>query len=108
AIIGDLNFDMEAIRLTMSRSYWILQRTPDTFPSYINDVAQSMMEYGSELTRERVRYRGNGYAPSVEITSPNGSSDAFYIKIDKHYGSGDHDTRMTAATLRDIFFNTPP
>ena len=45
AIIGDLNFDMEGIRLAMSRSYWILQRTPDTFPSYINDVAQSMMEW---------------------------------------------------------------
>ena len=65
-IIGDLNFDMEGIRLTMSRSYWIMQRTPDTFPSYINDIGQSMMEYVSELTRERVRYRGNGYAPSVE------------------------------------------
>src|SRR5512140_294898 len=38
-IIGDLNFDMEGIRLTASRSYWVLQRTPDTFPSYINDVA---------------------------------------------------------------------
>jgi len=27
-IIGDLNFDMEALRLTQSRSYWVLQRTP--------------------------------------------------------------------------------
>ena len=43
-IIGDLNFDMEAIRIADSRSFWILLRTPDTFPSYINDVAQSMME----------------------------------------------------------------
>ena len=38
AIIGDLNFDMEGIRLALSRSYWIMQRTPDTFPSYINDI----------------------------------------------------------------------
>src|SRR5689334_10418547 len=93
-IIGDLNFDMEALRLTMSRSYWIMQRTPDTFPSYINDVGQSFMEYISELTRERVRYRGNGYAPSVNITAPNGSNDAFYIKIDHHYGASDHVTYM--------------
>ncbi len=56
-IIGDLNFDMEGIRLTQSRSYWVLQRTPDTFPSYINDIAQSMMEYIAEVSRERVRYR---------------------------------------------------
>ena len=52
-IIGDLNFDMEALRLTMSRSYWILQRTPDTFPSYINDIGQSMMEYRGADARAR-------------------------------------------------------
>ena len=85
-IIGDLNFDMEALRLTQSRSYWILQRTPDTFPSYINDIAQSMMEYIADISRERVRYRRDGYGASQPVESPNGSTDAFYIKIDKHYG----------------------
>jgi hypothetical protein len=106
-IIGDLNFDMEGIRLTASRSYWILQRTPDTFPSYINDVAQSMMEYVSELTRERVRYRANGYQPVVNITSPNGSSDAFYIKIDQHYGSSDHVTYMQYGIPAVMFITWP-
>jgi aminopeptidase YwaD len=107
AIIGDLNFDMEALRLTMSRSYWIMQRTPDTFPSYINDVGQSMMEYISELTRERVRYRGNGYAPSFNITAPNGSNDAFYIKIDQHYGASDHVTYMQYGIPAVMFITWP-
>src|SRR6187397_2391784 len=107
AIIGDLNFDMEAIRLTLSRSYWIMQRTPDTFPSYINDIGQSMMEYVAELTRERVRYRGNGYAPSVNITAPNGSNDAFYIKIDQHYGSSDHVTYMQYGIPAVMFITWP-
>jgi len=107
AIIGDLNFDMEGIRLTTSRSYWIMQRTPDTFPSYINDVGQSMMEYVSELTRERVRYRANGYAPSISITSPYGSSDAFYIKIDKHYGASDHVTYMQHGIPAVMFITWP-
>ncbi len=107
AIIGDLNFDMEGIRLTASRSYWIMQRTPDTFPSYINDVGQSMMEYVSELTRERVRYRANGYVPSVNITSPYGSNDAFYIKIDKHYGSSDHVTYMQHGIPAVMFITWP-
>ena len=106
-IIGDLNFDMEGIRLTPSRSYWIMQRTPDTFPSYINDVGQSMMEYVSELTRERVRYRANGYVPSVDITSPNGSTDAFYIKIDQHYGSSDHVTYMQHGIPAVMFITWP-
>jgi hypothetical protein len=106
-IIGDLNFDMEALRLTMSRSYWILQRTPDSFPSYINDIGQSMMEYISELTRERIRYRANGYQPVFNITSPNGSSDAFYIKIDQHYGSSDHVTYMQYGIPAVMFITWP-
>ncbi|HEY9449246.1 MAG TPA: M28 family peptidase, partial [Gemmatimonadaceae bacterium] len=65
-IIGTLNFDMEGIRIAQSRSYWVLQRTPDTFPSYLNDIAQSMMEYIADISRERVRFRRSitGYAPS--------------------------------------------
>lgn len=106
-IIADLNFDMEGIRLTTSRSYWIMQRTPDTFPSFINDVGQSFMEYVAELTRERVRYRANGYAPVVNITAPNGSSDAFYIKIDQHYGSSDHVTYMQYGIPAVMFITWP-
>ena len=58
---------MEGIRLSTSRSYWILQRTPDTFPSFLNDIGQSMMEFVSEITRERIRFRANGYAPSLPV-----------------------------------------
>jgi aminopeptidase YwaD len=106
-IIGDFNFDMEGLRLTPSRAYWILHRTPDTFPSYINDVAQSMMEYIAEVSRERVRYRAAGYGASQPIESPNGSTDAFYIKIDKHYGSSDHVTYMQHG-IPAVIFNTWP
>jgi hypothetical protein len=106
-IIGDLNFDMEGIRVGQSRSFWILQRTPDTFPSYINDVAQSMMEYVADVSRERVRYRANGYGPVQPIVSPRGSSDAFYIKVDKHYGSSDHVTYMQFGIPAVMFITWP-
>jgi hypothetical protein len=106
-IIGDLNFDMEAIRLTQSRSYWVLQRTPDTFPSYINDIAQSMMEYIADISRERVRYRRDGYGASQPVESPNGSTDAFYIKIDKHYGASDHVTYMQHGIPAVMFITWP-
>ena len=89
-MIADLNFDMEGIRLTTGRSYWVLHRTPDSYPSFLNDVAQSLMEWVAEVNRERVRFRSNGYWPAMPITSPNGSQDPFYIKVDKHYGSSDH------------------
>jgi aminopeptidase YwaD len=106
-IIGDLNFDMEAIRLTQSRSFWVLQRTPDTFPSFINDIAQSMMEYIADISRERVRYRRSGYGASQPVESPNGSKDAFYIKIDKHYGSSDHVTYMQHGIPAVMFVTWP-
>ena len=107
AIIGTLNFDMEGIRVSMSRSYWILQRTPDTFPSYINDIAQSMMEYIADISRERVRFRAGGYAPTQPVESPRGSKDAFYIKIDKHYGSSDHVTYMQHGIPAVMFITWP-
>src|SRR3984885_5001630 len=106
-IIGDLNFDMEGIRLTQSRSFWLLQRTPDTFPSYLNDIAQSMMEYIADISRERVRYRRSGYGASQPVESPNGSTDAFYIKIDKHYGSSDHVTYMQHGIPAVMFVTWP-
>jgi peptidase M28-like protein len=105
--IADLNFDMEGIRLSTSRSYWILQRTPDTYPSFLNDIGQSFMEFVSDITRERVRYRANGYGPSLAVEAPNGSDDAFYIKIDKHYGSSDHVTYMQHGIPAVMFITWP-
>jgi hypothetical protein len=106
-IIGTLNFDMEAIRVSASRSYWVLQRTPDTFPSYINDIAQSMMEYIADISRERIRFRRGGYAPTQPVESVHGSRDAFYIKIDKHYGSSDHVTYMQHGIPAVMFITWP-
>ncbi len=108
-IIGTLNFDMEGIRISQSRSYWVLQRTPDTFPSYINDIAQSMMEYIADISRERVRFRRSitGYAPSQPVEAIHGSKDAFYIKIDKHYGSSDHVTYMQHGIPAVMFITWP-
>jgi aminopeptidase YwaD len=105
--IADLNFDMEGIRLALSRSYWVLQRTPDTFPSFLNDIGQSFMEFVSDITRERIRYRANGYGPVLPVEAPNGSDDAFYIKIDKHYGASDHVTYMQHGIPAVMFITWP-
>ncbi|MBI3109943.1 MAG: M28 family peptidase [Ignavibacteriales bacterium] len=106
-MIADLNFDMEGIRLSVNRAHWVLQRTPDTFPSFLNDVAQSMMEFVAETNRERVRYRANGYRYTLPVVSQNGSMDVFYIKIDKHYGSSDHVTYMQHGIPALMFVTWP-
>lgn len=109
SIIGTLNFDMEGLRVSLSRSFWVLQRTPDTFPSYLNDIAQSMMEYIADISRERVRFRRSlsGYAPTQPVEAIHGSKDAFYIKIDKHYGSSDHVTYMANGVPAVMFITWP-
>ena len=54
-----------------------------------------------------MRYRANGYQPVFNITSPNGSNDAFYIKIDQHYGSSDHVTYMQYGIPAVMFITWP-
>lgn len=105
--IADLNYDMEGLRLTTAGATWLLMRTPDSYPTFLNDVAQNFMEFVSEISRERVRYRANGYAPALNVLSPNGSRDPFYIKIDKYYGSSDHATYMQHG-IPAVIFNTWP
>lgn len=106
-IIADLNYDMEGLRLTASGATWLLMRTPDSFPSFLNDVAQNFLEYVAEIARERVRYRANGYAPVDPVVSANGSRDAFYIKVDKYYGASDHAVYMQHG-IPAVIFNTWP
>ena len=50
------------------RSYWVLRRTPDTFPSYLNDIAQAV----ADIARARAVQAG-GYAPTQPVESPRGS-----------------------------------
>jgi hypothetical protein len=65
------------------------------------------MEYIADISRERVRFRGNGYLPSQAVESARGSKDAFYIKIDKHYGSSDHVTYMQHGIPAVMFITWP-
>ncbi len=106
-IIADLNYDMEGLRLSTGGAQWLLMRTPDSFPTFLNDVCQNFLEFVAEITRERVRYRANGYSPALDVLSPNGSRDPFNIKVDKYYGSSDHATYMQHG-IPAIIFNTWP
>jgi hypothetical protein len=106
-IIADLNYDMEGLRLSTGGAQWLLMRTPDSFPSFLNDICQNFIEFVAEITRERVRYRANGYQPALDVLSPNGSRDPFNIKVDKYYGSSDHATYMQHG-IPAVIFNTWP
>ena len=89
-LVADLNFDMEGLSLAAHGSVWTMHRTPDSFPSFLNDLSANVMEVIANLNRERVRYRSGGYGFTLPVVSPNGTLDPFYIVIDKHYGASDH------------------
>ncbi len=81
---------MEGLGLRQGFSSWVMHRTPDTFPSFLNDLCASVLEFIGHLNRERLRYRHNGYGFTLPVVAPNGSQDPFYYLIEKHYGASDH------------------
>jgi aminopeptidase YwaD len=81
---------MEGLRLSTHGSFWTMHRTPDSFPTFLNDIGANMMEVIANLNRERVRYRSGGYGFTLPVLAPTGSQDPFYILVDKHYGASDH------------------
>ncbi|MBZ5535636.1 MAG: DUF4910 domain-containing protein [Acidobacteriia bacterium] len=89
-LINDINMDMVGEGLQKNNASFVLSRTPDTTPNYLNDVMQSVFEFIGNTNRERVRYRANGYAMSYPIISSVGSVEPFHFNIDKHYGASDH------------------
>ncbi|MCL5287685.1 MAG: M28 family peptidase [Acidobacteria bacterium] len=106
-IIADLNFDMEGLHLSRSGSIFTMNRTPDSFPSFLNDIGASLMDFVMNTNKERVQYRSNGYRFTLPITAPNGSNDPFWASVDKHYGASDHVVYMSQGIPAVIFCTWP-
>lgn len=106
-LVADLNFDMEGLGLRSGLSSWILHRTPDTFPTFLNDLCASVLEFVGNLNRERVRYRHNGYRFTLPVVAPNGSQDPFYYVIDKFYGASDHVVYINQGIPSAMFVTWP-
>ena len=48
----DMPGSMDGLRLATNGSFWVIHRTPDTFPTFLNDVAQSFVEFVGNTNRE--------------------------------------------------------
>ncbi|MDZ7372457.1 MAG: M28 family metallopeptidase [candidate division KSB1 bacterium] len=83
----NLNLDMEGAWLSRHRSFYNLERTPFSRPSYLNDVMQSLFEFVAETNRESIHSRQF----RRPIVAPSGSRDPFYYQIEYHYGASDHE-----------------
>jgi aminopeptidase YwaD len=106
-LIADLNFDMEGLGLRLGLSAWTINRTPDTLPSYLNDLCANILEFVANLNRERLRYRHHGYGFTLPVVAPTGSRDPFYYQIEKHYGASDHAVYINQGIPAVIFSTWP-
>lgn len=107
-VIADLNFDQVGNGLRASSSIYTLHRTPDTVPSYLNDLSESFLEFVAAGNRERAIYRTHGYAPSMPVLAPTGTqNDPFYIQIEKHWNPSDHRVYLDNA-IPGVFFSDWP
>ena len=106
-IVADLNFDMEGLALGRHGSVWTMHRTPDSFPSFLNDLSANVLEVIANVNRERVRYRSGGYAFTLPVVAPTGSHDPFYTIVEKHYGASDHVVYMREGIPSVMFITWP-
>lgn len=86
-IFADINLDMVGEGLIMNRSYFRLNQTPWSLPSFLNDVMASYIEWMGDSQRDaqEASWREGG------VLAPTGSRDPFYFLVERYSGGSDHD-----------------
>jgi hypothetical protein len=81
-----INEDMVGEALARNRSFFNLERTPDSLPSCINDVLESIIRWVGAMQNGGFDEDDGG----LEIVSPNGTRDPFTFGIIAFAGGSDH------------------
>lgn len=86
-IFADINLDMVGEGLIKNQSYFRLNQTPWSLPTYLNDVMASYIEWMGDSQRDAQEssWRTGG------VLAPTGSRDPFYFLIERYSGGSDHD-----------------
>ncbi len=86
-IFADINLDMVGEGLIKNQSYFRLNQTPWSLPTYLNDVMASYTEWMGDSQRDaqEASWRTGG------VLAPTGSRDPFYFLIERYSGGSDHD-----------------
>ncbi len=86
-IFADINLDMEGEGLVKNQSFYRLNQTPWSLPSWLNDVMASYIEWMGDSQRDaqETNWRTGG------ILAPTGSRDPFYFLVERYSGGSDHD-----------------
>jgi aminopeptidase YwaD len=83
---ANINEDMVGEALVMNKSFFNLERSPASLPSYLGDVFESLVWWVGETQKENEEYSGD----LPEIISPTGTKDPFYYAVTGFTGGSDH------------------
>ncbi len=83
---ANINEDMVGEALIKNRSFFNLERSPYSLPSYLGDVLESIVRWLGETQKESEDYS----EPGPPIVSPTGSRDPFYYAVTRFTGGSDH------------------
>ncbi len=86
-VFADINLDMVGEGLIKNQSYFRINQTPWSLPTYLNDVMASYIEWmgDSQKDAQEASWRTGG------VLAPTGSRDPFYFQIERYSGGSDHD-----------------
>jgi len=83
---ANINLDMVGEDIVKNRSFFNLERSTWSSPTYLNDVLEALFEWLGKTQKESAEYG----AAEVPILSPNGSKQPFYYHISEYTGGSDH------------------
>ncbi len=111
-ILAYLNLDMVGDHQALSESVLRLYRTPDSLPSFINDVVEEMFEVvgrGNSISIRHGGLLGFGTTFPLPIVEESGSRDPFYYYIEPFWGPSDHEDIAEASLgIHAVLLNTWP
>jgi aminopeptidase YwaD len=83
---ANINEDMVGEALIKNNSFFNLERTPYSLPSYLGDVLESIVAWVGATQK----ISEESYENLPEIISPTGTKDPFYFAITRFTGGSDH------------------
>jgi aminopeptidase YwaD len=83
---ANINEDMVGEALIKNRSFFNLEKSPYSLPSYFGDVMESFVRWVGETQKESEEYSGL----EIPIESSTGTRDPFYYAITRFTGGSDH------------------
>ena len=83
---ANINEDMVGEALIKNRSFFNLEKSPYSLPSYLGDVLESIVRWVGETQKESEEFSGF----EIPIESPTGTRDPFYYAVTRFTGGSDH------------------